>query len=199
MTIRSPRRNRAAGSAPASLTSLTPLALIASLALVGCAANAPPMPSPDQIASICLKQAAQGGDPVSLAHLSALQWQRYVGCRIGGSLYVARPAVDGYPEAVLSTHFSRSGAVESSELQPANGGGGDPAWNAAVTQALASASPLPSLGTPNQTARIDLHFSPRWKLAGLTGGAGLSSSSHWSVEHCTVMAAGAKSCTGPTD
>ncbi|MGN4189340.1 TonB C-terminal domain-containing protein [Burkholderia gladioli] len=198
MTIRSPRRNRAAGSALTSLTSLTPPALIASLALAGCAANDPPMPSPDQIASICLKQAAQGGDPVSLAHLSALQWQRYVGCRIGGSLYVARPAVDGYPEAVLSTRFSRSGAVESSELQPANGGG-DPAWNAAVTQALASASPLPALGTPNQTERIDLHFSPRWKLAGLTGGAGLSSSSHWSVEHCTVMAAGAKSCTGPTD
>ncbi|MEK6350587.1 MAG: hypothetical protein V4764_24095, partial [Burkholderia sp.] len=106
MTIGSPRRNRAAGSALTSLTSLTsltPLALIASLALAGCAANDPPMPSPDQIASICLKQAAQGGDPVSLAHLSALQWQRYVGCRIGGSLYVARPAVDGYPEAVLST------------------------------------------------------------------------------------------------
>jgi len=115
-------------------------------------------PSPQMVMNRCLAAVATPGfAPPTETTLSSWQWKRYVGCKLGGNMFVNPKKIPADTEAIVSIRAASDGSIVSVKLLRSSG---NDDYDYAVERAIDAAAPLPAVPQALHIARIDMHFHP---------------------------------------
>jgi TonB family protein len=106
----------------------------------------------------CLAAVATPGfAPPTETTLSALQWKRYVSCKLGGNMVANPKKIPADTEAIVSIRAASDGSIVSVKLLRSSG---NDDYDEAVERAIDAAAPLPAVPLALHIGRIDMHFHP---------------------------------------